>query len=173
MSVFELVARAVGLERVPAVKAAAQVVEYAVYVAGVAAGSAGLDTPTLHGYATAGYGDNAMVYACIARKAESAALAPLVAYTGERTKPERVPDAHPLAALLLRPNPWQCWYEFMELLITYLELDGNAFVYKAAPSDCAPLTGTGCDQGVISAAVGSGAAGAGAGTDGSAAGLRV
>ena len=63
---------------------------------------------------------------------ESAALAPLVAYTGERTKPTRVQDDHPLAALLLRPNPWQSWYEFMELLITYLDLDGNAFVYKAS-----------------------------------------
>jgi HK97 family phage portal protein len=134
MSVFELVARAVGLERAPAAKAAAQVVETPYAWPAWRQGQPDWTSPTLQGFAEAGYGDNAIVCACIARRSQSAALAPLVAYTGERTKPTRLPDAHPLAALLLRPNPWQSWYEFMELLITYLDLDGNAFVYKAGPS---------------------------------------
>jgi len=139
MSVFELVARAVGLERVPAVKAAAQAVDTPYTWPVWRENSTWTDT-TLAGYTEAGYQGNALVYACIARKAESAAFAPLVAYTGERSSPERAPDTMPLAALLLRPNVYQSWYEFMELLITYLELDGNAFILKTASRPGAPIT---------------------------------
>lgn len=96
---------------------------------------------TLVGFHEAGYGANAIVYACIARKAETAALAPPVAYGGERAAPERFPDDHPLAQLLRRPNPFMSWYEFQEMLIVYLELDGNVFVYKARERPGGPVMG--------------------------------
>jgi HK97 family phage portal protein len=131
MSVVDLMARAVGLERVKAAAGAPTLVETPWAWPLWRQGQPDWTPPTLQGFAEAGYGDNAIVFACIAAKAQSAALAPLVAYTGQRAKPERLPDAHPLSSLLLKPNPWQSWYEFMELLITYLELDGNAFIWQA------------------------------------------
>jgi HK97 family phage portal protein len=82
-------------------------------------------------YAREGYGQNAVVFACISRKAMSASMARPVAYAGDRMRPERLGDDAPLAMLLRRPNRWMSWYELQELAITYLELDGNAFFYKA------------------------------------------
>lgn len=130
MSVLDLVARSIGFERVQAVKAA-QVVESPYVWPAWTRSQPDWTTPTLQGFAQAGYGDNALVYACIARKAQSASLAPLRVYSGARAKPQLAPDTHWLATLLLRPNPHQSWYEFKEQLITYMDLDGNAFVYKA------------------------------------------
>lgn len=130
MSVFDLVARAAGWERVKAAAGGA-LVETPWAFPLWRQGQPDWTPPTLQGFAAAGYSDNAIVFACIAAKAQSAALAPLVAYTGQRDEPERLDDSHALARLLLKPNPWQSWYEFMELLITYLDLDGNAFIWKA------------------------------------------
>jgi HK97 family phage portal protein len=141
MSVFELVARAVGLQRVAEVKATREV--DTPYTWPMWRENADIDwTPsTLAGFGEAGYQGNALVYACISRRAESAAFAPLVGYTGDRTKPERLPDTAPLAMLLQKPNAYQSWYEFMELLITYLDLDGNAFVVKEMARPGAPISG--------------------------------
>jgi len=130
MSVFDLVARMAGFER-RAVKAAGREVESPYTWPAWRTGQPDWTPSTLQGFARAGYGDNALVFACIAAKAQSAALAPLVAYTGQRDAPVRLPDQHWLAQLLLRPNPHQSWYELEELARTYLELDGNVFAYLA------------------------------------------
>ena len=129
MSVFDLVARAAGFERVVERKATGAVETPWLWPLW-RRGQPDWTVPTLQGFAEAGYGDNALVYACLARRAQSAAMAPLLAYTGERSAPERVPDDHPLARLLRKPNGFMSWYEFTECLITYLDLDGNAFIYK-------------------------------------------
>lgn len=98
-------------------------------------------TPSsLPGFAREGYGRNAIVFACISRKATSTAMARPVAYAGERDAPQRLPDAAPLAMLLRRPNRWMSWYELQELLITYLDLDGNVFLYKGRKSALGPTT---------------------------------
>lgn len=133
MSGVDLLAGLLGYERRPAAKArpnlSGQVAPYT--WPAWRAGQPDWTPATLQGYAEAGYEGNSLVLACIRRRAQSAAFAPLVAYTGERDQPERLPDAHPLARLLRRPNPAQSWYEFTEQGITYLDLDGNLFVYLA------------------------------------------
>lgn len=133
MSGFDLVAGLLGYKRRPEVKARPTVNGVQIPYAWPAwrAGQPDWTPATLQGYAEAGYEGNSLVLACIRRRAQSAAFAPLVAYMGERAQPERLPDAHPLAQLLRRPNPWQSWYEFAEQGITYLDLDGNLFIYMA------------------------------------------
>jgi len=144
MSVLDLVAGAAGFERVKAAAGDALVETPWVWPLW-RQGQPDWTPPTLQGFGQAGYSDNAVVYACIAARAQTAALAPLVGYTGQRGEPQRLLDAHPLAGLLLKPNPWQSWYEFMELLITYLDLDGNAFIWKAP----GPATGSGGVPGAL------------------------
>lgn len=146
MSWVDPVARLLGFERAPkqappsapdpfaAVKAAPVPYVWPTW----RAGQPDWTPATLQGYAEAGYEGNSVVFACIRRRAQSAAFAPLVAYTGERANPERLPDDHALARLLRRPNPYQSWYEFMEQGITYLDLDGNLFIFKAGPSTPRP-----------------------------------
>lgn len=97
--------------------------------------------PTLAGHTRDGYARNAIVYACISRKAASAAMVSPVGYVGERAAPERLADAHPLARLLRRPNRWMSWFEMQELLVSYLELDGNVFLYKARAVVRGPVAG--------------------------------
>ena len=130
MSVFDLLVQAAGYERRPQSSAAKEIV--APYTWPMwREGKPDWTPSTMAGFAEAGYNTNAVVYACIMRKATSAAFAPLVAYTGQRDEPARVADVHPLAQLLTKPNNFQSWFEYMETLITYLDLDGNVFVYKA------------------------------------------
>lgn len=95
--------------------------------------------PTLTGYTEAGYQGNAIIYACIARKAQTAAVAPLRLWMGDRAAPTPADDGHELARLLRRPNRWMSWFELQELLITYLELDGNAYLVKVRRSPTGPV----------------------------------
>ena len=142
MSIADVLMRVAGYERRPLAQGKAASEGELPYTWPMwAEGMPDMTPPTLQGFTTAGYSANGIVYACIARKAESAALAPPVAYMGERAAPERVEDDHPLAQLLRRPNPFMSWYEFQELLIVYLELDGNVFVYKARERPGGPVVG--------------------------------
>jgi len=96
---------------------------------------------TMATMAQEGYSANAIIYSCIARKAESAALAPPRAYVGERDAPEPLPDDHPLAQILRWPNRYMSWFELQEMCIVYLELDGNVFLYKAREDQNGPVVG--------------------------------
>jgi len=80
-------------------------------------------------YVDEAYRLNSLVYAPIRYKARSLASVPLVAATGEQDNPEWLPDNHPLARLVARPNRNQTWRAFTEQRKTYLELAGNAYVY--------------------------------------------
>lgn len=75
-----------------------------------------------------GYNRNELVYACISLAASNAATAPLKAWKLEDNN--RVPVDLPLIDLLNKPNPRQSRYEFFEMIDTFLNLEGNAFVVK-------------------------------------------
>lgn len=138
MSLLDVLASAVGLERIaPAVKA--REVESPYTWPMWAEGDPGWTEATMPAYAAEGYHGNAIIYSCIARKAETAAVAPLRAYTGQHDEPEMLPDGHPLARLVRRPNRYMSWYELQELLITYLELDGNAYLVKVRRTPRGPV----------------------------------
>ena len=79
-------------------------------------------------YVKEGYNRNELVYACISLAASNAASAPLKAWKLDDNK--RVPVDHPLIDLLNKPNPRQSRYEFAEMIDTFLNLEGNAFIVK-------------------------------------------
>jgi len=76
-----------------------------------------------------GYNRNELVYACISLAASNAASAPLKAWNLDENM-NRVPVDHPLIELLGKPNPRQSRYEFAEMIDTFLNLEGNAFIVK-------------------------------------------
>lgn len=130
MSVLDLVANRLGFER--AGKAVSGVEVESPYTWPMwAEGDPQWTESTLAGYATEGYQRNAIIYSCIARKAETAATVALRVYSGDHSKPEMAADDHPLAALMRMPNRYMSWFEMQELLITYLELDGNCYIAKS------------------------------------------
>ena len=140
MSILDLMAGLAGYERAPAPRASKEV-EAPYSWPMWADGEPMWTAPSLPSYATEGFQGNPLIYACIARKAETAAVAPLRAYTGQRDKPMVVQDGDDLAALLLRPNGSMSWFELQELLIVYLELDGNTYLYKARERTGGPVAG--------------------------------
>ncbi len=80
--------------------------------------------------------DNALkvsvVYACIKRLADTLASLPLLLY--ERVGDGKQPAVnHPLYSLLHdSPNEYMTSFEFRELIVTHLNLNGNAFCVKGA-----------------------------------------
>lgn len=85
----------------------------------------------LQSYITYGFNLNSIIYSAIMYKARAANAAPLRGYHGGQESPEMLPDDHPLAQLLARPNPFQSAYEFMGLNTVYFNLSGNAYIYFA------------------------------------------
>ncbi len=74
-------------------------------------------------FANEGFMQNAIVYRCVRMIAECAAHMPLLTYDGDIEI-----EQHPLKDLLRRPNPHQAWPEFMQALVGYLLVSGNAYV---------------------------------------------
>ncbi len=75
-----------------------------------------------------GYAGNELVFACIREIATSSAEAMLCLYDKEKTIIE--PNANPLANLLKNPTAHDTQYEFLEALITHLQIAGNVYVLK-------------------------------------------
>ncbi len=73
--------------------------------------------------ANEGYLTNAIVHRAVRMVAESAASCVFLLYEGQQER-----DAHPLLALLARPNPRQDGAGFFETLYAHLMLAGNAYV---------------------------------------------
>jgi len=89
---------------------------------------AGMPQYSKHNYATfvrEGYAKNALVYACVREIAQSAAEPHWVVRRGE----DVVPD-HPLQKVLGSPNQYFSGFELWELVLTYLNIDGNAYLLK-------------------------------------------
>lgn len=72
-----------------------------------------------------GYERNELVYACIAEKATSMPEAPLRVYGSDGLGEPN--ENHPLRQLISNPNPVLSEFELFELLVTHLDLAGNAF----------------------------------------------
>lgn len=82
-------------------------------------------------FADEGYRRSAMIYACVREIATSAAEAQVRVGTRSREGTlEPVAETHPLLRLLEQPNPEQSSFEFFEVLVTQLEVCGNAYVHK-------------------------------------------
>ena len=76
--------------------------------------------------ATEGFAKNAVAYRCVRMIAEACAATPLAVFVnGERD------DAHPVAALLRKPNPEQSGAEWLEGLYGALQTAGNAYAEAA------------------------------------------
>ena len=75
-----------------------------------------------------GYAGNELVFACIREIATSSAEALLCEYNDDDEMVS--PGDSPLAMLLKRPAPDETQYEFLEQLITHLQISGNAYVLK-------------------------------------------
>jgi HK97 family phage portal protein len=85
-------------------------------------------TPRDYGaLAREGYQSNAVVHRCVRLIAESAAQAPLAVEIAGRADP-----AHPLMALLARPNPRQAGGVFLETVLGHLMVAGNAYIEAVA-----------------------------------------
>jgi len=85
-------------------------------------------TPRDYGsLAREGYSRNPIVYRAVRMIAEAAASAPWLLYDGEREL-----DAHPLLALLRRPNPAQSGAVLMESVYGHLMVAGNAYLEVVA-----------------------------------------
>ena len=77
-------------------------------------------------FAQEGYAGNELVFACIREIATSTAEANLCLYDANHDKI----DNSPLANLIATPAAGQTQYEFLENLITHLQIAGNAYVLK-------------------------------------------
>lgn len=77
-------------------------------------------------FAREGYVGNELVFACIREIATSTAEAKLCLYDANHEKIEN----SPLANLVKNPANGQTQYEFLETLITHLQIAGNAYVLK-------------------------------------------
>jgi HK97 family phage portal protein len=80
-----------------------------------------------------GYQKNVIVYRAVNLIARSIASVPFLLYEGDHEV-----DHHPLLTLLAKPNPSQGGNGFMESLISYLLLSGNAYIEATAPSPSPP-----------------------------------
>ena len=81
-------------------------------------------------FAEEGFRQNPIVYRSVAMIAECAAYVPLLLYAGEQEI-----ESHPLKDLVRRPNPHETWAGFMQRLVGYLLISGNAYIEAAAIGD--------------------------------------
>lgn len=77
-----------------------------------------------------GYLGNAIVHRAVRLVAENAASCCYLVFEGAQER-----EAHPLGALLARPNPRQDGAAFLEALVSHLLLAGNAYVEAVALDD--------------------------------------
>lgn len=93
----------------------------------------GLEVTRMVDYATycvEGYERNAIVYSCVREIARSAPSARLQVKKRLAQGQTEIWEDHPLQAVLDYPNPQQSAFDFIELLNTYLNLDGNVFIVR-------------------------------------------
>src|SRR6266516_3720539 len=78
--------------------------------------------------ASAGYGRNELVYACIRERAENLPQSVLRVYPGDQPAAHGEPlEDHRLRRLISQPNPVCGEFAFFELSVTYLDLAGNCY----------------------------------------------
>jgi len=77
-------------------------------------------------FAEEGYQKNVVVYQAINKKAQAVSSIPCYVVN---SKGETIPD-HPLKKLLYKPNPLQSGAQFMQSLVGYYDLAGNAYIER-------------------------------------------
>ena len=87
-------------------------------------------TDNYENFAKWGYGKNEIVHACIRELADGVASPRY--YVGEELDEGGIEEitGTPLAELIKRPNHNDDFYAFMERLVTFLQVSGNAYVLK-------------------------------------------
>lgn len=86
-------------------------------------------TIDLTSYIEEGFSANTLIYSAIMYKARSSAQVVLRAYKGTQDEPELLPENHPLAQLVARPNQSQSWREFQMTQDIWLNLAGEAWTW--------------------------------------------
>jgi HK97 family phage portal protein len=81
-------------------------------------------------YCEEGYKRNAVVYSAVREIARTAPSARLQVHKRLGQGQTEIQEDNPIQDLLDFPNPWQSHYDFLETLITYLNLDGNAYIIR-------------------------------------------
>ena len=84
--------------------------------------------------ANEGYQKNAIVYRCVNEISKGIAAVPIKLFN----KDEEVIDQHPILEVLNRPNPLQSRSEFLNSLVGFLMLSGNAYVLKVGADNRPP-----------------------------------
>jgi HK97 family phage portal protein len=83
---------------------------------------------TYQSSASAGFGRNELVYACIRERAENLPQSVLRVYPGDQPGPHGESlENHRLRRLIAQPNPVTGEFAFFELSVTYLDLAGNCY----------------------------------------------
>jgi HK97 family phage portal protein len=83
---------------------------------------------TYQSAASAGYGRNELVYACVRERAENLPQSVLRVYPGNAPATHGEPlEDHRLRRLIAQPNPVTGEFAFFELSVTYLDLAGNCY----------------------------------------------
>lgn len=92
------------------------------------------DTPSdYEAFARRGYAGSSVVFACIMERATSLADLPITLMRPTANGPETV--EHPVTDLLRNPTAEMDGFEFMETLVTHLDVAGNAYIHKRRKSD--------------------------------------
>jgi len=87
-------------------------------------------TDNYENFASQGYGKNEIVYACIRELADGAASPRYyVGIDGPDGGIEEIEDS-PLAAIIKQPNQNDDFYQFIERIVTFLQVSGNVYILK-------------------------------------------
>lgn len=86
-----------------------------------------------------GYKGSSWVYVAASRIAKAASSVPWKVYDVKGEEAEEI-DAHPLAELMAKPNPWMSGGDTIERLTINLYLGGNGLLTKVRPSQSGPPT---------------------------------
>ena len=84
--------------------------------------------------ASEGYLKNAIVYRCVNEISKGISAVPFKLFN----KNEEVIEQHPIIEVLNKPNPLQSRSEFMNSLVGFLMLSGNAYVLKIGADNRPP-----------------------------------
>lgn len=80
-----------------------------------------------------GYQSSVYVYAAVSKVAQACAGIPWVLYSTKANGDDEEIKAHPLLALLAKPNPMQNGGQFIENAVAFRLLSGNPFIERVGP----------------------------------------
>ncbi len=87
-------------------------------------------TRTIKTYASEGYEQNPIVYACICRIAEACSSVKLEVHKTDAEGNRKVQNKHRVLDLLAKPNPTQSWTDFIQEMVAWYKIAGEVFVLR-------------------------------------------